>query len=236
MLGIAIVEDDREQAALLETHIKRYAAERQLVVSVSVFYDAVTFLEKYTQGYQMIFMDIKMPMLDGMDAARFLRERDQKVVLVFVTTMRQYAIQGYDVDAADFIVKPVNYPEFALKFTRLLGKVERPEAVSPDVFIKNENSFIRLAPSDIFYVEVKGHYCVYHTASGEYRRYQTLKNAEASLPSRSFARCNNFLLVNLEHVSRIDGMSVFVEGEELQISHPKRKAFVEAFSQFMERP
>ena len=113
MLGIAIVEDDREQAALLETHIKRYAAEHQLVVSVSVFYDAVTFLEKYTQGYQMIFMDIKMPMLDGMDAARFLRERDQKVVLVFVTTMRQYAIQGYDVDAADFIVKPVNYPEFA---------------------------------------------------------------------------------------------------------------------------
>lgn len=236
MLGIAIVEDDREQAALLETHIKRYAAERQLVVSVSVFYDAVTFLEKYTQGYQMIFMDIKMPMLDGMDAARFLRERDQKVVLVFVTTMRQYAIQGYDVDAADFIVKPVNYPEFALKFTRLLGKVERPEAVSPDVFIKTENSFVRLALSDIFYVEVKGHYCVYHTASGEYRRYQTLKNAEASLPSRSFARCNNFLLVNLEHVSRIDGMSVFVEGEELQISHPKRKAFVEAFSQFMERP
>ena len=236
MLGIAIVEDDREQAALLETHIKRYAAERQLVVSVSVFYDAVTFLEKYTQGYQMIFMDIKMPMLDGMDAARFLRERDQKVVLVFVTTMRQYAIQGYDVDAADFIVKPVNYPEFALKFTRLLGKVERPEAVSPDVFIKTENSFVRLALSDIVYVEVKGHYCVYHTASGEYRRYQTLKNAEASLPSRSFARCNNFLLVNLEHVSRIDGMSVFVEGEELQISHPKRKAFVEAFSQFMERP
>ena len=236
MLGIAIVEDDREQAALLETHIKRYAAEHQLVLSVSVFYDAVTFLEKYTQGYQMIFMDIKMPMLDGMDAARFLRERDQKVVLVFVTTMRQYAIQGYDVDAADFIVKPVNYPEFALKFTRLLGKVERPEAVSPDVFIKTENSFVRLSPSDIFYVEVKGHYCVYHTASGEYRRYQALKNAEASLSSRSFARCNNFLLVNLEHVSRIDGMSVFVEGEELQISHPKRKAFVEAFSQFMERP
>ena len=149
--------------------------------------------------------------------------------------MRQYAIQGYDVDAADFIVKPVNYPEFALKFTRLLGKVERPEAVSPDVFIKTENSFVRLAHSDIFYVEVKGHYCVYHTASVEYRRYQALKNAEASLPSRSFARCNNFLLVNLEHVSRIDGMSVFVEGEELQISHPKRKAFVEAFSQFMER-
>lgn len=106
--------------------------------------------------------------------------------------MRQYAIQGYDVDAADFIVKPVNYPEFALKFTRLLGKVERPEAVSPDVFIKTENSFVRLAPSDIFYVEVKGHYCVYHTASGEYRRYQTLKNAEASPPLPLFCPVQQF--------------------------------------------
>ena len=235
MLGIAVVEDDREQAALLEAHIRRYAGEHRFSVSVDVFYDAVTFLEKYSQEYQMVFMDIKMPMLDGMDAAHLLRERDGKVILVFVTTMRQYAIQGYDVNASDFIVKPVAYPEFALKFTRLLGKVDwRALSTGQDVFIKTENSFVRLSPADIHYVEVKGHYCVYHTAGGEYRRYQALKSAEAALPAESFARCNNFLLVNLAHVDKVEGMSVFVAGEELQISHPKRKAFVEALIRFAE--
>ena len=116
MIGIAIVEDNREQAASLETYIKTYAAEHRLAVSVSVFHDPITFLEKYSK-FHIVYMDIMMPMLNGMDAAKLLREKDEKVVLIFVTTMRQYAIQGYEVSATDFIVKPVTYPEFALKFT-----------------------------------------------------------------------------------------------------------------------
>ena len=106
-------------------------------------------------------MDIMMPMLDGMQAARLLRQKDNKVALVFVTTMRQYAVQGYEVDACDFLVKPVTYPEFALKFTRILTKVPQPDT-GREVFLKTENSFVRLSSRDILYVEVKGHYCIYH--------------------------------------------------------------------------
>ena len=234
MTGIAIVEDDREHAAQLEACIRRYAKERGFEVSVRIFYDAVTFLEKYAAEDQIVFMDIMMPMLDGMEAARILRQKDPLVVLVFVTTMRQYAIQGYEVDASDFIVKPVSYPEFALKFTRILGKIRRADA-GDQVFLKTENSFVRLPAGDILYVEVKGHYCVYHTLSGEYRRYQTMKSAESALPADSFARCNNYLLVNLAHVTRVDGMRVFLKDEVLPISHPRRKAFADAVNRFMER-
>ena len=110
------------------------------------------------------------------------------MVLVFVTTMRQYAIQGYEVDACDFLVKPVTYPEFALKFTRILGKVPQQDADTA-VFLKSETSFVRLSSRDILYVEVKGHHCIYHTAGGAYRHYQTMKSAQAALPADSFARC-----------------------------------------------
>ncbi len=231
MIEIAIVEDDKEQAVLLDSHIKSYAAEHKLALSVSVFYDAITFLEKYS-AFDVVYMDIMMPMLNGMDAAKLLREKDEKVVLIFVTTMRQYAIQGYEVAASDFIVKPVTYPEFALKFTKVLSRLE--DGDSSNVLIRTENSFIRLEPRDIYYVEVKGHHCVYHTTSGEYRQYQTMKSAEAALVGHSFVRCNNFLLVNLAHVDRVEGMSVHVGGETLQMSHPRRKAFSEAVIQFME--
>ena len=122
MINIAIVEDNREQAAALESHIKTYASDHKLSVSVSIFYEPITFLEKYSP-FHIVYMDIMMPMLNGMDAAKLLREKDEKVILIFVTTMRQYAIQGYEVAASDFIVKPVAYPEFALKFTKVLARL-----------------------------------------------------------------------------------------------------------------
>ena len=230
MINIAIVEDDKEQAEELEAALRQYSDEYKIPLQISVFYNAVVFLEKYTAEYDIIYMDIMMPMMNGMDASRILREKDDKVMLIFVTSMQQFAIQGYEVGASDFIVKPVNYPEFKLKFTRVLGRLPRKE--TEDLLIKTETGFVRLAPAQISYVEVRGHHCVYHTALGEYRQYQTMKSVEAQLENQGFVKCNNFLLVNLAHVERIEGMSVFADGEELQMSHPRRKEFSQRFAEF----
>ena len=167
-------------------------------------------------------MDIMMPALNGMDAARLLREKDEKVMIIFVTNMQQYAIQGYEVGAFDFIVKPITYPELKLKFTRALGKLQ---PISSSILIRSESGLVRLMPQDIAYVEVRKHHCIYHTRNGEYRQYQTLKSAESQLLSHGFARCNNYLLVNLAYVTRVEDMTVFVNGDALQISHPRKKEF-----------
>lgn len=230
MINIAIVEDDKEQAAELEAALRQYSDEYKTPLQISVFYNAVVFLEKYTAEYDIVYMDILMPMLNGMDASRMLREKDDRVMLIFVTSMQQFAIQGYEVGASDFIVKPVNYPEFKLKFTRVLERL--PKKDSENILIKTETGFVRLAPTQIAYVEVRGHHCVYHTTLGEYRQYQTMKSVEAQLENQGFVKCNNFLLVNLAHVKKIEGMSVFVDGEELQISHPRRKEFSQRFAEF----
>lgn len=230
MIRIAIVDDDKEQAALLESHIRRYDAAHKTGITMAVYYNVVTFLEKYQAEFDIIFMDIMMPMMNGMDASRLLREKDDKVMLIFVTSMRQYAIQGYDVGASDFIVKPVAYQEFTLKFTRALSKL--PKSASEDLVLRAETGYVRLSPSQILYVEVRGHHCVYHTRSGEYPQYQTMKTAEEQLGGKNFARCNNYLLVNLSYVDRIENLTVWVGGEPLQISHPRKKVFTDAFAQF----
>ncbi len=232
MIRIAIVEDDKNQAALLENHIKQFAKHGNKAVDVRIFYNVINFLDPYTADYDIVFMDIMMPMMNGMDASRVLREKDENVMLIFVTSMRQYAVQGYEVDAADFIVKPVSYLEFALKFTRALARLEKGQ--SKTIVIKTKSGFVRLSPDQITYVEVSGHYCVFHTKNSEYKQYQTIKNVEANLNTGSFERCNNYLLVNLAYVEKIDGMSVFVGGDELQISNPRKKAFTEAFAKYME--
>ena len=230
MIRIAIIEDDKEQAAQLESCIRRYDAAYGTGIDIAVFYNVVTFLEKYQAEYDIIFMDIMMPMMNGMDASRLLREKDEKVMLIFVTSMRQYAIQGYDVGASDFIVKPVSYPEFSLKFTRALSKLPRTD--SKDVVLRSDTGYVRLTPAQIRYVEVRGHHCVYHTGAGEYEQYQSMKSAEEQINDPRFARCNNYLLVNLTYVDRIENLTVWVGKEPLPISHPRKKAFTEAYAQY----
>lgn len=232
MVNIAIVEDDKLQASQLENALKRYSEEFRTPLKTTVFYNAMFFLGKYAAEYDIIFMDILMPMMNGMDAARALREKDDKVMVIFVTNMQQYAIQGYEVGAFDYILKPVNYPEFKLKFTRALGKL-MPQKKAASVLIKSESGVVRLTPEQIIYVEVQQHHCIYHTKQGDYRQYQTMKSVETQLAEYGFARCNNFLLINLAYVSKIEGMNVHIDGLVLPVSYPRKKQFSEKFSEFM---
>lgn len=233
MIRIAIVEDEQEQADRLESHIRRYGEEHQIGTQVTVYSNVITFLEQYRAEFDIVFMDIMMPMMNGMDAAHLLRERDEKVMLIFVTSMLQYALQGYDVAAADFIVKPVPYGEFTLKFTRALGKL--PKSKNDDVLLRTDGGFVRVAPNRIRYIEVRGHHCVYHTDTNTYQQYQTMKAVEDALPKDCFARCNNFLLVNLAFVDKVEDLTAWVDGEALPISHPRKKPFSDAFAQYAGR-
>lgn len=235
MLRIAIVEDEADASAQLEKAVKQYSAEYNIPVHIHIFSNAITFLDKYAGDLDLIFMDIMLPMLNGMDAAHVLREKDSKVMLVFVTSMTQYAIAGYEVSASDFIVKPVKYPQFKLKLTRLLDRLQdEPQKRQPDILIKTDSGIIRILPRNILYVEVRAHHCIYHTRDGEYRQYQTMKSVAEILEPLGFAKCNNYLLVNLGQVTHVSGMSVFIAGEELPISHPRKNDFVSKFSAYTE--
>ena len=231
MMKIAIIEDDPAQADQLEGCISRYCAEHGLPVRVTQHLNVINFLEKYQGDCDIVYMDIMMPMMNGMSAARLLREKDEKVTLVFVTSMRQYAIQGYEVAASDFIVKPLKYEEFAIKFARILNRLRPSEGT---LLLKSDLGFIRLDPARILYVEVSAHHCLYHTDSGEYRQYQTMKSAESALARFGFARPNNFTLVNLDRITRVDGKSVYIGGTAIEMSHPRRKAFMAEYARFME--
>lgn len=235
MVEIAIVEDRTDALEQLESLLKQYSAEYKTLLQIHTFTNAVSFLENYTARYDMVFMDILMPMLNGLDAARALREKDEKVILIFVTSMQQYAIRGYEVAATDFIVKPVTYPQFKLKFTRFLDRLSmQPKHTSTDILVKTETGFVRLLPSRIRYVEVRGHHCVYHTEAGDYRQYQSMKSAAEQLEDCGFAKCNNYLLVNLSYVTRMDGMSAYIGSEELPISHPRKNEFTKKLTEYME--
>ena len=114
VVKIAIVDDESTAASLLEGCLHQYAEETGTAMQWEQFPDAEAFLKSDTHAFDIVFMDIDMPGRNGIEASRALRERNQSIVLLFVTNLAQYAIAGYEVDALDYILKPINYFSFSI--------------------------------------------------------------------------------------------------------------------------
>ena len=136
---VAVVEDEKRERELIKKYLASFGEERGVVFNVYEFEDGLSFLSDYKSIYDVVFMDIEMPHLSGMEAAKRLRKLDDKVALVFITNMAQYAVGGYEVDAMSFIVKPVTYSNFAMKLSRVMDKVNTDK--KPVVLIMGKNNF-----------------------------------------------------------------------------------------------
>ena len=239
MYQIAIVDDDARDAALLRSLLCRYAEESgcgELRITCSE--DGAAFLRGFTPAYDIVFFDIDMPGINGIEAAKKLREVAPDIAIVFVTNMAQYAIKGYEVEADDFVVKPVGYYDFSMKLDRVLKKLNGKD--EDRIVVNNDGVLKYIAVRDIRYVEVIKHKVAYHTVEGVYEARGTLKKAEAQLPEGTFAKCNNYCLVNLRYVSSVKGYNVTLsrgrgerECDELPISHPRKKDFVKALGRYL---
>ena len=229
-VNIAVVEDDKSAADRLLSMLDRYGAENKLVINKRYFGYSTEFLENYTAGYDIVFMDIVLPDMDGMTAAKKLREKDKSVVLVFATNMSQYAINGYEVGAADFIVKPLEYEHFAVKMQRIISRLNIRDVIIP---VKTSDAVVSVASSDLKYVEVRGHELIYHTTHGDYVSYGSLSKVENRLAEMHFVRCNSYYLVNPRYVESIGGSTAKVGGDELVVSYAKRKTFRKAVVEYL---
>ena len=123
VVKIAIVDDESTAVSLLEGCLHQYAEETGTAMQWEQFPDAEAFLKSDIHAFDIVFMDIDMPGRNGIEASRALRERNQSIVLLFVTNLAQYAIAGYEVDALDYILKPINYFSFKLKIQKALETV-----------------------------------------------------------------------------------------------------------------
>src|SRR5699024_6989805 len=141
--------------------IRRYGEESGEEIQFTIFRDGTETLRQYRPIFDIIFLDIEMPGLDGMSTAEQIRKFDSDVVLVFVTNMAQYAIRGYSVGALDFVLKPLNYTTVTLKLKRAVSRARQRE--SGQVLLSLHEGTKRLDTRQIYYVEVQNRMLYYHT-------------------------------------------------------------------------
>ena len=231
MIKIAIVEDNTKDRAVTREYLDYVFKQENTEYSVDEFEKAETFLVKANPIYDIVLLDIEMPGMNGLQAARKFREIDKHAVIMFITNMAQCAIKGYEVEALDFMVKPVSKYDFAMKMKRAISRTAKRLDDSVDIKVGRNTRSICI--SQIRYLEVSGHYVVWHTNGGDYNEYDTLISAEKRINRSFFARCNRCYLVNMKYIEEIRRDSIIVDGDELIISRLQKKDFLAAYSRFI---
>ena len=231
MIRIAIVEDDSNTRKTLQRYLQQYEKENGSRFTIRVFEDGIDIVNDYRPVYDVILMDIQMKKMDGMTAATQIRRADSEVVLVFITNMVQYAIGGYAVNAMDYLLKPLNYFTFAEHMKRV--ELYLAHKAKNYLVLSTGGGVLRIDTSEIYYMESLGHYLHIHKKDEVVSVLETMKNMEQELCGRGFFRCNNGYLVNLAHVEKIDKYTALVGNDEIQISRPKKKAFMEALTDYL---
>ena len=233
MIEVAIVEDDDAERNRLLTYLKKYAEEKQLPFAFSAYTNAFDFLEE-KKVFDIAFLDIMMPNMTGMEAAEALRRHNRSTVIIFVTTMVQFAIKSYEVDALDYIVKPVSYARLTMKLSKAMQVIASKEGGT--VVIHDTHGLVKQSTNDILYIEVSGHKLTYHTQQGVFAENGSLRDLEKMLAAYGFMRCNACYLVNPQHIRQLKTRELLVllsNGETLKISHARRKSFISELTNWM---
>ena len=229
ILRVAICEDsEMEQKRLLKIiEMGEYPAEP------TVFGSGEAFLQEYHTGqFDVIFMDIYMNGMSGVDTVRSIREIDANVIIAFTTSSTEFALEGYRLDVFKYLEKPVQ----AKDVYEVLAFTQMKQANRPKIKFKSGRQECSVALSDILYAEQKGHYVTFYlTDRTSVRTADKLDCMQAQLPEPDFFRCHKSYLVNLAHVKTIDPeLSAFVmeNGDCVYIRRESLAASKRAFEDF----
>jgi DNA-binding LytR/AlgR family response regulator len=230
-LHCIIIDDEPIARDILLDYIQR---DDRLAVVASYANAADALRDISLKKPRLMFLDIKMPKISGFE---MLRSMPQHPYVIFTTAFREYAVEGFDLNAVDYLLKPFSFERFlqAVNKAYVLFAAESAVPAPPDtsndnkdIFVKSNGKLVRISVSDIYYVEALKEYIRIYTPDDNWIVYQTMQHVEEKLPSDLFFRIHRSFIVGLRHIKSIEGNCVLVKnGAQLPLSRYSKDAFLE---------
>jgi two-component system, LytTR family, response regulator len=229
-LPCIIVDDEPIAREILQEYVQR---DDRLMLAGSYATAGDALKEINIRRPRLVFLDIKMPQVSGFE---MLRSMPKHPFIIFTTAFREYAVEGFDLNAVDYLLKPFSFERFlqAVNKVFILHTAETAEPAVSNVtdesgkyiFVKSEGKFIRINMEDIFYIEALKEYVRIFTTEGTLVVYQTMQNLEEKLPPDQFFRIHRSYIIGVRHIKAIEGNSVLVHKTQLPVSRYIKEQFM----------
>lgn len=230
-MKVAICDEDRESCIGLSRLIRKQEPDCEVIC----FHTCRQFLEA-RQQFDILLLDIQMEKMGGIEVARALRVNQENTVLIFVTALKDYVPEAFDVSAFHYLLKPVSPEKFCRVFEDACRKVRRQESLSGgQLFFQTKTRNFTVPKDEILYVESRKRKVEIHTLRETITVYATMKNMEERL-GQGFFRCHRGYLVNMAYVSEYgSGFIKLQNGEKIYLAREKYSEFVKAYAEHLKQ-
>lgn len=231
MLHIAICDDEKDFVEHLTGLLLQYSRDTGREIKITAYYDGMELIEKYDTTIDLIFLDICMKMVNGLHAAERIRQMDENVGIIFLTTLTQYGLEGYKYQATNYIIKPLKYVRLKSEMDKFIRRRQKDE--TPSLVFANDTGKYKVSLKSIRYIETYNRNLMFHTENENIICYKSMKEVEKQLQDKSFVRCHTSYIVNLFYVKGIKKLDIeLITGETIPVSQPKRKEFMERLADY----
>ena len=231
-MNIAIIEDSGQEPSLLERCLQSYLSSRQVYRVIDTYTSGEAFLENWpSKSYDLVFLDILMEGISGIEVARKIRETDSECLLIFISSSKEYALQGFEVRAFDYLLKPLSEERF--QKTMDLCQNELAKHIRY-IEVKESRTLVKIPLNEIIYTDYYNHYIQIHTAARLIRSYQQFDVfSPLLLCYPQFLCCYRNCIVNMDHVDSVDKHDFVMEnGERVPITRGNRNSIYQQYADY----
>ncbi|WP_392485973.1 LytR/AlgR family response regulator transcription factor [Haloimpatiens sp. FM7315] len=231
-INIAILDDEEVQVLLLKKYVKNWAKNKDIIVNIKEFYTSESFEFKWSmdKSYDIFLLDIQMKGQNGVELAKVIRKEDENIKIIFVTAMYDYIQIGYDLDAINYLIKPIKEEKLWQCLDKSLDKIPKDEKT---IIVDSEGEIFKISEKSIVYIEAFAHYVEINTCDKKYVVRKSIGSIEKELDENMFVRCHRSYLVGIKYIKRIKGSEIELDnGENIPLSRRRYKDTNKAFIRY----